>query len=206
MASKLQLLGIGVATGCVATLISIAFALFLGRHFVRRGIADWARWTYRWTHKEPINHARLFPPDLDELDNWRFAQLPRRLKPFYLSTMDGLFIDGLHIMSFVFTFILGDPVGDVAESTFDEPQLVALAGSAPDWVATWSAGMAKYKTRSDTMRLFLAQFLFQRMHPTGKVEDTLLPPDLLRCYQDLKNNTALNRAAGGAHGKRYPTC
>ncbi|KAH7176987.1 hypothetical protein EDB81DRAFT_752301 [Dactylonectria macrodidyma] len=193
MATGTQYLGIGVALGCLTTLISIAFVLRVVRRRVRISLS---------THKELFYREQIFPPPRMS-SSWYYIELPSRLHCLDTRTFEGNMLGCLHISPVVAKYLGLDEeleaVHDVAESTFDEAKLEALAGPPPDW-ANWSGGLAKARTRVDTARRFLAQYLLARMDPAGNPDDTLLPPDMLRCYQDL---TTTNNTLHRLHDKAY---
>ncbi|KAM5346960.1 hypothetical protein ACJ41O_009965 [Fusarium nematophilum] len=203
--------GIGVAVGFVGALLLVAVALFAARHryFPTKPSPTGSGLKKKkdWEGKEPepaldasivitgnaVAQAVDFPLQSAPIEK-DTKDLSARIIPLN-SVEEGVRFHR-HIDNLVDNFIRGmydaSPMPSIPDSTFDEDQLVRLAGE-PVNGGTWSESISSLETRPRAIKCFLAQLLFRRMDPHCPVDENLLPPEIAACYQLLSGKDGLTQ-------------
>lgn len=85
------------------------------------------------------------------------------------------------IKTFVVNFFHARPVD---ARTVNTDKLLAVLGGADDHTGNqWSTQLRDTTNRRIALRIYIAKVLWARVDPRGVAETTLLPVDVVRCYQ-----------------------
>ncbi|KAM5356550.1 hypothetical protein ACJ41O_003196 [Fusarium nematophilum] len=199
--TRVQHLGIGITVGFVTAVIlaAVAFSVYkrrlemsvltkLPKPTLRDDLIHWKGFIDR-SHR--LGSARYVVDQIDKAEakiaykpfSWRVTPLQS------YSLTENVFFDG-YIEDWASNFFKRSftEAKDVPQSIFDEEGLVALAGP-PVNGGTWSEALARSEERHRSMRCFIAQAIFKHIHPGCSPEMTLLPPEIVTCYQWLESES-----------------